>query len=497
MRNVEEEIFDAFTMFGDVENVEIVKELTTMHVAIDDTAMKVTHEAYVLFRNSEDAYRALKSEIYPKNIVNLVPADTWHQPDYKSLENQPMKGVLVCNHHCKMQSVTRNFDNLSIDRSELVCDHTVFEFELEMKGGTTLNEVRHQLKQLMPNVGHLMLNLFSDFDKAVDEEMAIGKGDFQRRVMEVIGMNALGPKLDSLSIDGIAGISTMMLKCLATVLKKVRVLKLDTRYCNILYLLPKFCPNLNELVLIGSQWDGDGADEPVQTWPTLQTLIMKNITLDVDSDTACGKRFRRFISLNPQLETLEMDLVVDNALLKVICKTARRLKTLTMARVNYESVGGMIDQLVRLKHLASIMVNTLIFKTNDFKSMLSCVECLSKKRRLQMSTLLQNYVLDEDDPMMIGVNFPLKYHDNCICHGPDHRAISFGNQSDVINLSKDKPSIAIVVNVARHLKDADKTLQSRIFTMFRNTKKFYPNVLKSTVLEEPDRFVYLHVSSIL
>lgn len=489
---MKEEILYAFESFGKVDSVEILNDKSSIYFKADDE-IPVTHEAYVMFKNSVDAYTTLKSRIFPKNLVLLVPADTWRQPDYKLSDEKPFKGVIKCDHRCEMESFTREFEGMTLHREESLCEHTVTNFELELKEGTTLNEIRKILRCVMTTVGHLELKFFVEFDSHEDKD-CIGRADFQRRVIEVIGKYGVGPKLEALTIVGLAGFSMTMLQCLSSVLKPLTELNIFARYCNILYVLPLFCPKLETLILSGMEWEGIGATETIQSWPTLEFLVFKGLTLDNDSDSDSGKRFRRFISLNPQLTTMDLDVIVDNSLLKSIGKSMRNLHTLTFTRESFDNVGGMIDQLVRLKHLEAILVSTLVFKTNHFKSLISCVECLSKKKRLRMSTLIQNYVLNEDEPMSLDCSVPVKYHNNCNCHG-DNRVITFAETGDSVDLPKNKSVIAIMVCVSHHLKQADKTLESRISTMFKGTTKFYPNVLKTTTIEEEDRLIFVQIAS--
>lgn len=486
------EIRGAFQCFGDVESVEIIKQVTLRHISANGNKAIAAHEAYVLFKQSFDAYKALKSMFVPKNLMHQVPADTWHQPEYKDISKKPQIHM-ECNHRCdkEMSKLTCALDELSLRGNEVLCDHTVTEFELELTYGTTLAEVHRTLLNIKPHIGHLKVSLCHGFDRNVEAD-CVETCDFQRRLMEIIGMNAAGPKLQEMTITGIGGISKMMLDSLAPALKQLEILTIRTNRCNILYLMQTFCPKLEAFHLIGREWDGDGNDAIIQTWPTLTRLVLKSISLDTESDTDSGKRLRRFFVLNPQLDTLELDFMVDNSLLKVIAKGMRELKTLTIDRYVFDGMGAIFNHLVRLKRLESIMVTTCIFKTVHFKSLLACVECFSKMKRLELSTMMQNYVRD-DSGNVIMEEFPVKYHHNCSCH--DNRTLTFGDRTDPINLPKNKRTLAILVSVARHIKSTDNTLEARILNMFKGAKKFYPDVHKTIVIPEEDRFVFLHVAS--
>lgn len=207
------------------------------------------------------------------------------------------------------------------------------------------------------------------------------------------------------------------------------------------------------------------------------------------------RKFRKFISMNQQLDTLDLGTIVDNSLLKTVAKNIRNIKHLTVKRFDFDASDGMIDQLVRMKHLATIFIPTYTFKTNNFKSLLSCVESFSKMKRLKMSTLLQNYVLTDEDPFTNVEDFPIQYHSDCNCHGPNSRAFTFDEKNKGVDLPKNKAIVAIMVGVSRDLIAADKTLHSRLLTMFKATNKFFPNVLKSIVIEQPHRLVYTHIGS--
>lgn len=478
-------------MFGDVENVEIVNDKPNS--TINAKKMDVTHEAYVIFVHSSDAYKALKSNIWPTNISNLVPADTWHQPDFKDNDHKPIRGIIECNHRCGMDAITVAVNDLSIDSEKSTCEHTATQFVMDLKRGAKLRDIRKILRSVRSSTDHLTLRVHNGFEDDALED-CIDLGSFQKRVLEIIGLNGAGPKLNELTIEGIGSISHAMLECIAPLLKPLETLNIDCIFCNCLYILPKFCPNVVDMNLSGQFWKGDGGDTVLQTWPSLESLTIRADLCDVVGDSDSETRLRRFIAINQQLETLELGIVTDNALLKAVAKNIRNLKNLTIKRVSFDGSGGMIDSLVRLKHLASIFVPTIIFKTSDFKTLLSCVECFSKMKRLKMSTLLQNYVLNEDDSLASVDDFPIQFHDDCSCHGPNSRAFTFNDKNKGVDLPKKKAILAIMVGVSPHLKANDKTLESRILNMFKGTTKFYPNVLKSCVIEEPDRLIYTHIS---
>ncbi|XP_055326072.1 uncharacterized protein LOC129579912 [Sitodiplosis mosellana] len=440
--------------------------------------------------------RRSRVKCFRKNLTHLVPADTWHQPEYTN-KSETRKAYIECNHKCDkpIADMTCAIDELSLRGTEVMCEHTVIDVDLELKAGTTLGKVRRDLLNIKPFVGHLKLRMCYGFKTAADED-GVGKGDFQRRLMEIVGMNAAGPKLQELTIRGIGGVSKALLNSLAPTLKPLKTLTIDTDCCHILYLMHTFCPNLVTFHLLGREWQEDAENINIQSWPTLTRLVLKGVPLNVDSDTDDGKRFRRFIKLNPQLDSLEVDFMVDNSLLKVIAKGLRDLKLLTIGRDTFEGIGAIFNHLVRLKRLQTIMVTTWIFKTCHFKSLLACVECFSKMKRLELSTLQQTYSREEKKVVVIE-DFPVTYHSNCNCHGQDSRVLTFGDHTDPITLPKNKRTLTILISVAGDLKSADDTLEARIFTMFKAAKKFYPNVHKSTVIQEDERFVFLHVASTL
>lgn len=490
---VSDEILGGFELFGKVESVEIINDKPSPHIALDGHKTDVTHEAYVTFADSYDAFKAIKSEMLPKNIIDLLPADTWHQPDYKSDTNNSAKWVIKCDHKCAKRSqepdLSREFSDLSIQADEMLCEHSVTAFDLNLELGTKLGSIRNTLLKIRPYVGHLSMNVYYGFDNDALED-AIDRGSFHRRVMEIIGTLGAGPKLQEMTIDG-SGITSEMLKCLAPILKQIEVLTIGSSCANVLYLLPKFCPNVHRFCLLTQNWKGDGADMVVEQWPSLNSFMLRSLELDVDNVTESGRKFRRFLALNTQIETLEIEVIADNSLLKLIGKSMRNLTELTVNRISFDGVGGMIDQMVRMKHLNSILIPTFILKTCHFKSLVSLVECCSKMKRLKMTTLLQHYTLDED--LHTG-EFPIKFHNNCNCHGPNSRALTFYDNADSVDLPKDKAVLALMVSVSRGLKIKDNTLESRINTMFKQTKKFYPNVLKASIIEMTEASVYTHIA---
>lgn len=487
-----------FESFGEVISIESVTKALLQSSQTNtknaNSKCAIMHEAYVTFKHSDDAYKAIKCQNLPKTINKLVPADTWHQPDYKTANQMPLNINFKCNHKYGADTINCTFDELfAFDGEKLICEHTVIQFELNLKSGVKMADIRRKLIHIKPYIGHLKLNLCIGFDDAHND--CIDNYDFQQRVMEVIGKHATGPKLYELTMNGFGRITLAMLNCLSPLLKPLNDLTINTTYCSILYLIQKFCPKLKVLHLTGRNSEGDdGKDEPVRAWPSLIWFVCNCVPFNADSDTNCGKRLRSFFTQNPQLEIIELNFMVENSLLKVIAKVLRNLKTLTVSRESFDGFGGIIHHVIRLKRLESIMITTWSFKTCHFKSLLACAECLSNMKRLKMATLMQNYVIDEDNPIILEA-FPVIYHHECNCHNNNQRVLTFGDYIDAINLPENKQTIAILVAVQQDLKTTDDTLETRIFHMFKGATKFYPNVHKTTIIKDNDRFVFIHVAS--
>lgn len=493
------EIRAVLEQFGDVESIEILQRESTFMIqrkkGFKRRKAAIMYSAYVQFKQSEDAYKAINSPISLKNLVRLLPADTWHQPEYKECIEKP-NAYYKCNHICNKsaEELTCTLDELLVCESEELCEHAI-DYHLELLPGTTLNMVRRNLRCIKPYIGHLRVTLFEGFENESPED-CVQKYNFQRRLMEIIGMNAAGPKLHEMTITGITGITKIMLDFLAPALKPLTALTIKTGHCNILYFVQHFCPKLTSFHFIGSTWEGDVKDVRIHSWPTLNRLALRCAPFKTKSDSDDGKRIRLLMTSNPQIETLEMDFEIDNSLLNVISKGIHNLRSLTINRKSFDNNPSIFKSLIRLKRLESFMVTTWIFKTCHFKSLVGCVECFSNNKRLKIATMVQTYVrggvktIDLDE-------FPVIYHQNCICHGPDHRLLTFAGHTDAIILPKHKRTLALLILVARDLKTTDNTLEARIFTMFKGTKNFYPDVHKTTIIEEDDRFVFLHVASTL
>lgn len=244
--------------------------------------MDVTHEAYVTFVQSSDAYKTVTSDVMVKNVATIAPADTWHQPGYKEVKEIPIQGFIKCNHKCGMDAITYAVNDLSIDQDKGICEHTAMEFVLDLKAGAKLNEIRRILRSVNSSTNHLTLKIHNGFDRDALED-CIDTGNFQKRVMEVIGMNGAGPKLRELTIDGLGSISSEMLKCLAPLLKPIETLNIESSCCNVLYLLPKFCPNVTEMSLCGRKWKGESADP--QHWASINCLSIKSSLIDIDGNS--------------------------------------------------------------------------------------------------------------------------------------------------------------------------------------------------------------------
>ncbi|XP_055304287.1 uncharacterized protein LOC129569473 [Sitodiplosis mosellana] len=492
-----EEIRDAFGDYGDVESFEILKQKASPQIGMNVNEEGVAHEAYVTFKQSLDAYKTVMSRFVRGNLIYLVPADTWHQPDYK--DSVQLMGYIRSTHKCDnaIADMACSFEELSLRGDEMLCDQTVIEFELELKPGVTLAEMRRNLLCLMPKANHLKLTLCDGFGSDADAD-CVDECNFHRRVLEVIGMiAATGPKLEEMTIGGFGQITENMLKCLAPALQPLNALAIYTDGFNVLFLLHTFCPNLVTFEMLSEIPQDDGDDTPIQSWPTLTELVLCSDKFNAEIDTQNSMRLCRFLSLNPQLRTLDVNFVlaVDNSLLKVIADSIRELKTLAFNQAAFGDVD-VYNHLGRLEHLESIRITTNIFKTCHFGSLFACVERFSKMKRLKMATLQQNFTPNNTDPIFLDY-FPITHHYNCVCHDRYSQVLTFADRTDSISVPKDKRTLAILIGVARELKIADDTLDARISTLFAETKMFYPNVHKTTIIQEDDRSVFLYVASML
>lgn len=511
-------IKSAFSKFGDVELVESVKGSSKTKPDI--------YEAYVTFKRCEDAYKAFKANRRRKKsseeIVSVLPADTWR------LEPLGEEEELA-----KLSHRIANIEN----------DNTQFIYKMFFTRGMLLRIFRAFLRLSRAFLTGLILQYGSenssdeesdddsdsdsDTDSDTDKETDI-KADveadieadtssteavkslamnpeidasfehiknreFERRITELI-TRYIGPKFCTLTIKK-RRLSMKMLQWYRPILKPLTILKLHSHYdCNILFALHEYCPNLVSFHLLGDEWDGDFDRTPVAAWPSLKDFFL-NIS-DMDDDELCDEgnlKLCEFFKLNPQITTIQICSIISDDILSSIGKNLKGLTTLAFVRQNFDGLNFVLDHISKLKQLRGLKITAMEVERMHLSGLIKCTKQLSRLDYLHLITLLVNCEPNTN----VGEDFPhhkefcITHHYDCKCHGPN-RTLSFGKV--VVEVPGESSVLVLVVNTRHPDKTRDEMLKPTILKTFRQTTRFYPNIIKQYEQVGNDSYMYIQIS---
>lgn len=492
--DVHDSIREIFESFGQIESVQRVN---------GDEISNGIYNALVSFVHSECAFNVLIAShnglLVSEHLISVMPADTYQQMDTESDATEQMDTCDEIDDEPAVKSVTQNLRELSLHQKDLCCENDDEQLEIDLSLGLSLKQIRSRLFDAKSYQKHLVLDygLESDDEESDDEKplLYIDKLSFEKRVLETIAKIG-GKKFRRLTIRGKDHISMEMLHWLEPLLKRLQVMFIET-YSNsqIMYALHETCPNLSKLYFFGFKWRGESmALTEIKTWPTLTHLALKYVQLNIGTDTESGKQFQQFIELNPQIEALELDPIVDTLLMKNISKHLPNLRSLAITRSNCSESVSMFDALSDLKQLSTIMITTWTVQKGELYLILMYTQ---RFHALDLVVLIQNYEssIDDDEEFERLADFPVTHHNGCLCNSDAERSLNFDEYIDDVIIPKDHPALVMVFNTKNPIKSNDTSLEDDVMDMLEESKKFYPSVAEFQVIEEDDHYTYIHVSN--
>ncbi|XP_055304261.1 uncharacterized protein LOC129569452 [Sitodiplosis mosellana] len=488
-QNVHDSIREVLQSFGEIDSV----------YRVNDELSDGIYAALVSFVHSECAFNVLvasHNEMFiSEHLLSVMPADTWQQTDGES--DEQMDTCDEGDDKPGINSMTEDLREMSLCQKNLCCENGDEQFEIDFSLGLSLKQIRSRIFSVKSYQKHLILDygLESDDEESEEENpiLHIDKSEFEKRVSKTIAK--LGAKkFQALTIRGKDHISMEMLHWLEPLLKRLQVLYIET-YSNsqILYALQETCSNLNKLYFSGFKWRGNTWTD-IKAFPKLTHFVLKYVQLNIGSVTENGKRFQRFIELNPQLEVLELEPIVDVTIVKSITKHLSNLRSLTITRSDCSESASMLDSLGELKQLSTIVLTTWTVRKGELYLISMCTQ---RFHALDLVVLIQNYEsnIDDDEAFERLADFPVTHHNGCFCAPDTERSLSFGEYLDDVSIPKDQPALVLVVNTNNPIKSKDASLEDEVIDMFEETKKFYPSMAEFQVLPEDDHYTYVHVSN--
>lgn len=223
----------------------------------------------------------------------------------------------------------------------------------------------------------------------------------------------------------------------------------------------------------------------------------------MDDKVLCNegnRKLQRFLELNPQIHTLQIDSIIDLEILTAIGKTLKDLNTLAFVRPNFEGLNLMLDNLTGLTNLNGLKFSALEVKKSDLNALAKCAKRLSRLPQLQLITIFMNCEPDAGDgddsndaeDFEHFKEFNITHHHNCKCHGPN-RILSFDKKK--IEVPEESAVLALIVNTKPPCASKDKTLKPSILKAFKKTTKYFPNIVAEIQQSEDDSYLYIQISS--
>lgn len=487
MADYNEQIQKHFVVYGSIESIENVNEKPSNDADTAAIASNI-HMVYVTFALSEDAYNAfLANRSDDSKVIKILPADTWRQP---GVELEQPEQLTVINENPEQENQNDiNVHDILNDRSRF-CENAKVDITVHLEQPANLKSICEGIRPMKEHIQHLNIV----FDMTPNDELinCLSNREYVSRIIQVL-CTCVGENFRELTIMGVETISVDLLEELAPMLQQVEHLRLRNKMDGaVMYALNEYCPNLLSFDMIAMSWDGEftDADSTAQNWPTM-TFLALTMNQSVASDTEHGMKLQRFLEINPQLEDLYLNTVVDNGLFDSVVKHLPNLTHLAIVRKNYDEIEMILDQLAELKNLESIMINTLFVEKSGLNTMVKVAESLSRMKQLKMVTLFQNLdpdTLEKEEYQRI-FSCPIEIHDRCSCHD-GKRVIKLGKNE--IKLPKERPVLVTYVNTKED--SDDMTLIFEVLAAVNATKTFYPNEIDKIMVQDVDSMQLVHIS---
>lgn len=478
-----------FAKYGEIKSIEML-----IHpVECQDEAAAEICEAYITFVKSKSAYQAFmayrKYGKFPKQTITVLPADSWRQEEQSNTglgyQTKNEEGPMALNE--KFVDLSMNNEATISQEKKLMVD---IDADISLKKWHSITQnLKHELE-------FILLKFSSKLTEAKNNQNCLTIDEYEKRLVQVIANNSVGVNFKAMSIVTDSTISSEMLRCMAPLLRQLRSLIIDSPLnSHMIYTLPKFCPKLSMLRLIGI-WDGIYDDELPVNWPTLGIVVFMNRYLDVKSFTENGKKFRRFIELNLQLKMLFLHTIIDIGLLKAIVDNLVNIRALSFRRLNYYKFTLILEHLINAEALNLISIEFHNAEKVDLEKIVIMADRLGQMKSIRLVTLAQNYMpnTEKKEEFVMLNNFPVTEHQNCDCHRHNKRILSFDGVLPDLEVPDDVPILVVIINTNNPIKSLDKSLDNDISNTLEETKKTFPNVIRFEVLKKENQSIYIHVA---
>lgn len=493
-----------FAKYGEIKSIEAaMANADTQKTTTEGEDERVA--VYVSYVKSKSAYQAFmahrKHHKFPQEAVTILPADSWRQRDGQTKNNETENSI-INQMHSEQQNPANVMDlndmasRLSIQESvpsAPKCPQLHIDTELNV----SLAQWRETVRNVKPDLEYILLKFPFKTNAASSQANCLSVQEYEKRLIETISANCVGEHFQALTISGRDSVSKEMLHWMAPALKALQSLIILNQFNSyILYALPELCPQVRMLRLTGI-WDGDDCkDEEAQHWPSLKILILTHRFVNFKCDTNDGVKFRRFIELNPQLDILLLDGLIDDDLVQTIADNLQDLKVLKFSRMDYQKFDSVLDQLLKLNALRSISLTIDCAEQKDLTWISVAAKQLSQIQDMKLITLIQNYepCVEIKETFSHLTGFPVTEHRHCDCHGKK-RVLTFSGVIGDLEIPDELPVLVVVINTNSIRKSQDKSLEKDVLNVFDELKNIFSNVIKTEMLEDNEHTVFVNISS--
>lgn len=463
-----DEISRELRLFGPIESIQIIKKLET------------NVEVYVLYdrcQNAFDVFHANRNGIlHIPNLLQIVPADTWHQPDSHTLWNtiNPEKcSILHLNDDCLLHIFTfLDFDTLVklafvCTRFKNVLDEFYFPKRKTLSihvFHSSLNAIRLAMKCIGPYVERLCLR----YNKHGVNAINYLQSEHEERATYKI-LQYCGKKLKKLSIHKPEGrkLSDKLYNLLAPTMTNLTYLEWYTEFdCSTIETFHELCPHLETLILKKRTFSCNCAHNAANLhWPTLISLetFQQMFALNIP----CQRHFERLVYSNPQLKRLKFT-NMNVALFNVVTEHSKSLEYLEI--LQNSGNFDFFNHIHLLRNLQQLKVFVLRVKWTVFLANVeSQIKSLSQVKQLELVVLLRNYTW----PVWPFENFPYIHHNSKIIIDDKKLTLKIGENVACINYSKGETTLVNVINANNPNESSNKGLLKDIHLTLESSKRYF------------------------
>lgn len=457
-------------------------------------------EAYVQFERSDSAFQAFeairKGKTHPSNVLSIVPADTWHQPDIHSLWNtiDVQKSMFVNLYDDCLFEICQHLDLDNLVNLSQTCQrfhdflHEFYFPKYKVYAVHFYRNSVNSLRRTMKCIGPYQVELTLDYRcyKSDDDTHCLETDHEQRATFKVL--QHLGNRLEKLKVLSEGPLSNKTMQLLAPALRQITCLEWNAWLdCDTIQTFHQLCPRLEKLVMRKRLFTCRKNHNVTLEWPTLKSIEAKHFISCFDS--ACHQFFERLIQTNKQLQMLNLNNVNSN-LFRILSENLEYFEihqNNDMPVLDTEQSYGLLKSLAKLKVLV-IRVKS----TKALNEVPSQIKYLSQLKQLDAIVMVRNYSPSEW-PFEY---FPFAHFCSKISIKDNNIRLEIGNHSANIEYSTDTTTLVNIVNTINPNATWHRTIRQDVVTMFQSSKLFFPNERQSLIFENSECHQHIFVSTL-